>query len=177
MLPKDIFRIDMVLGYLAWALCIAAYVWPRLRAMDRIEAHRAIATFNSFRFFGLVFLLPGFVGPNLPQAFAGPAAYWDLATAVLAILALLTVRVRSFFWPLVWAFNLVGLTDLIMDTMRAVRVDLPSVAGQLGAGYAIPMLYVPALFWVHLLAFWLLLRPEHSRVASANVLVSPGATE
>ncbi|HXU20956.1 MAG TPA: hypothetical protein VN788_10280 [Verrucomicrobiae bacterium] len=177
MLPKDIFRIDMVLGYLAWALCIATYVWPRLRSMDRVEAHRAIATFNSFRFFGLVFLLPGFVGLSLPQAFAAPAAYWDLATAVLAILALLTVRVRSLFWPLVWAFNLVGLADLIMDTMRAVRVDLPSVAGQLGAGYAIPMLYVPALFWVHLLAFWLLLRPAHARVPSTHALVSPGATE
>ena len=64
MLAKDIFSIDMPLGYLAWALCIATYVWPRLRAMDQVEAHRAIATFHSFRFFGLAFLLPGFVGPN-----------------------------------------------------------------------------------------------------------------
>jgi hypothetical protein len=67
---KDIFRIDMALGYLAWALCIASYIGPRLRAMDRIAAHRAIATFHSFRFFGLVFLLPGFVGPHLPEGFA-----------------------------------------------------------------------------------------------------------
>jgi hypothetical protein len=160
MLPKDIFRIDMALGYLAWALCIATYVWPRLRAMDRGEAHRVIATLHSFRFFGLVFLLPGFVGPNLPGGFAAPAAYGDLVTGVLAILALLTVRVRFLFWPLVWAFNLVGLADLIIVTERAAfSVDLPSVAGQLGAGYAIPILYVPALFWTHLLAFWLLLRP------------------
>ena len=156
---KDIFYTDTALGYLAWALCIATYVWPRLKAMDRVEAHRAIATFNSFRFFGLVFLLPGFVGPNLPQAFAAPAAYWDLGTGVLAILALLTVRVRFLFWPLVWAFNLVGLADLVMDTVHGGSVNLPSVAGQLGAAYAILMLYVPALFWMHLLAFRLLLRP------------------
>ncbi len=71
---KDIFLIDMAMGYLAWALSIAAYVWPRLRAMDRVEAHRAIATFNSFRFFGLVFLLPGFVGPHLPEGWAAAAA-------------------------------------------------------------------------------------------------------
>jgi hypothetical protein len=156
---KDIFYIDTALGYLAGALCIATYVWPRLKAMDRVDAHRAIATFNSFRFFGLVFLLPGFVGPNLPQAFAAPAAYWDLGTGVLAILALLTVRVRFLFWPLVWAFNLVGLADLVMDTVHGVSVNLPSVAGYLGAAYAILMLYVPALFWMHLLAFRLLLRP------------------
>src|SRR5437762_13949637 len=162
MLAKDIFNIDMALGYLACALCIATYVWPRLRAMDRVAAHRGIATFNSFRFFGLAFLLPGFVGPNLPQGFATQAAYGDLVTALLAILALLTVRVRFLFWPLVWVFNLVGLADLVIDTARAVSVNLPSVAGQLGAGYAIPMLYVPALFWTHLLVFRLLLRPERA---------------
>jgi len=161
MLPQNIFRIDMALGYVAWALFMAAYVWPRLKTMDRVQAHRAIATFNSFRFFGLVFLLPGFVGPNLPEVFARTAAYGDLATGVLALLALMTVRVRSLFWPLVWAFNLVGFADLVIDTATAVRLNLPSVAGQLGAGYAIPMLYVPALFITHLLAFRLLLRPAH----------------
>jgi hypothetical protein len=156
---SKIFLIDMTLGYVAWALIIATYVWPRLRVMDRVEAHRAIATFNSFRFFGLVFLLPGFVGPNLPVGWATPAAYGDLATGLLAILALLTVRQRFLFWPLVWAFNLVGLADLVMATARASNMGLPSMAGQLGAAYAIPILYVPALFWMHLVALRLLLRP------------------
>ena len=177
MLAKDIFTLDMALGYLTWALCIATYVWPRLRAMDRVEAHRAIATFNSFRFFGLVFLLPGFVGPNLPPGFATPVAYGDLATALLAILALLAVHVRFLFWPLGWGFNLVGLADLVIDTARAVSVDLPSVAGQLGAGYAILMLYVPALFWTHLLAFWLLLRPGRAPARSADAPMALAATE
>jgi hypothetical protein len=174
---KDIFLIDMALGYLAWAICIATYVWPRLRAMDRVKAHHAIATFNSFRFFGLVFLLPGVVGLHLPEGWAAAAAYGDLATALLAILALLTVRVRSLFWPLVWAFNLVGLADLVMVTARAVSIDLPSMAGQLGAGYAILMLYVPALFWMHLLALWLLLRPAGASVRSAHTPMSLAATD
>ena len=67
----------------------------------RVDAHRAIATLHSFRFFGLVFVLPGVVGPNLPADFAVFAAYWDLATGVLAMLALLTVTgsVRSFGCP------------------------------------------------------------------------------
>ena len=55
---KDVFLIDMTLGSLAWALSVATYVWPRLRAMDRVEAHRAVATLDGFRFFGLV--LPAF---------------------------------------------------------------------------------------------------------------------
>jgi hypothetical protein len=174
---REIFLIDMALGYLVCALCIATYVWPRLRTMDPVQAHRAIATFNSFRFFGLAFLLPGFVGPNLPQGFARPAAYGDLATALLAILVLLTVRVRFLFWPLVWVFNLVGLADLVIATMRAVSVNLPSAAGQLGAGYAIPMLYVPALVWTHVLAFRLLLRAGRAPVRSGDAPASLAATE
>lgn len=158
MLPQAIFLIDMSLGYLAWGLCIAVYVWPWLKAMDRADAQRIIATFHSFRFFGLVFLLPGFVGPHLPQGFAASAAYGDFAAGLLAILALLMVRVRPLFWLLVFAFNVVGLGDLVIDTANAVRLHLPNVAGELGAAYAIPMLYVPALFWTHIVAFTLMLR-------------------
>jgi hypothetical protein len=177
MTPTAIFLIDMPLGYLAAALCIATYAWPRLRAMDRLQAQRAIATFHSFRVFGLVFLLPGFVGPHLPQAFAAPAAYGDFAAGLLAILALLTVRVRLLFWPLVLAFNLVGLADLVSDTLVGIRIGLPSLSGQLGAAYAILMLYVPALFWTHLLALWLLLRPAPARARSNEALRPLAATD
>jgi hypothetical protein len=67
---------------------------PRLRSMDAFEAHRVIATLHSCRFFGLVFILPGLVGPDLPSGFAAFAAYGDFATGVLAIMALLTVATR-----------------------------------------------------------------------------------
>ena len=93
--PKPSFQIHLVLGYVAWLLCFGVYVGPWLRSRGRVEAHRAIATLHSFRFFGLVFILPGVVGPNLPSSFAVFAAYGDLATGVLAMLALLTVRIRT----------------------------------------------------------------------------------
>jgi hypothetical protein len=169
MSASAIFQIDMALAYVAWALCVAKYIWPRLKNMDLVAAQRAIATLNSFRFFGLVFLLPGFVGPELPEAFATPAAYGDLATALLAISALLTVRIRGLFWPLVWASNLVGAADLIMNTAHAVRLDLPGIAGQLGAAYAIVILYVPLLLIMHGVAFYLLLRPAQAPGRSAPV--------
>src|SRR5947209_20027756 len=107
MSPQIIFQLQLILGYVAWLLCFGAYLWPRLKAMDRIEAQRAIATLHSFRFFGLVFILPGVAG-NLPTGFADFAAYGDFATGLLAILALLTVRIRPLFWLFVVAFNIVG---------------------------------------------------------------------
>ena len=112
MSSETIFQIHLVLGYVAWLLCFGVYGFPRLQAMDRVEAHRAIATVHSFRFFGLVFILPGVVGPHLQPDFASFAAYWDLATGVLAILALVIVRVRPLFWLFVIAFNLVGTGDV-----------------------------------------------------------------
>ena len=95
MSPATIFQIHLVLGYVPWLLCFGAYVWPALMAMERAEAQRAIATLHSFRFFGLVFLVPGVVGANLPSGFAVFAAYGDFATGVLAMLALLTFRIAS----------------------------------------------------------------------------------
>ena len=159
MSPEPLFQIHLVLGYVAWLLCFGAYVWPSLKSMDRVEAHRAIATLHSFRFFGLVFMLPGVVG-NLPAGFATFAAYGDFATGLLAILALLTVRIRPLFWLFVVAFNLVGVVDLIVDYYHATQLDLPAIAGQLGATYAIPIIYVPLLMITHVVAFYLLLRPQ-----------------
>ena len=132
--------------------------------MDLVAAQRAIATLHSFRFFGLVFILPGVVGPNLPVSFAAFAAYWDLATGVLAIFALLAVRIRPLFWLFVVAFNLVGVIDLILDYYHATQVGLPALAGQLGATYAIPIIYVPVLMITHVVAFYLLLRPQPNAV-------------
>jgi hypothetical protein len=125
-----------------------------------MEAQRVIATIHSFRFLGLVFLLPGVVGPHLRPSFAAFAAYADFATGVLAILALLTVSIRPLFWIFVVAFNAVGASDLLANYYHAIRIGLPALAGQFGAAYFIPILYVPVLMITHGLAFYRLLRPE-----------------
>jgi hypothetical protein len=160
MLPQIIFPLHLVLGYVACLLCFGAYILPRLKAMERMEAQRVIATIHSFRFFGLVFLLPGVVGPNLPTSFATPAAYGDFATGLLAIMALLTVRVRPLFWSFIVAFNLVGTVDILLAYYHAIEAGLPALAGQLGAAYAIPILYVPMLVITHVLAIYWLARPQ-----------------
>jgi hypothetical protein len=160
MSPAAVFQIHLVLGYVPWLLCFGAYVWPRLKAMDPVEAQRAIATLHSFRFFGLVFIVPGVVGPNLPADFATFAAYGDFATGVLAIVALLTVSTRPLFWLFVVAFNLVGTADIIVDYYHGNEVGLPALAGELGAAYAIPIIYVPVLMITHVAAFYLLARPQ-----------------
>jgi hypothetical protein len=168
MSAETLFRIHLVFGYVAWLLVFGAYILPWLKAMDRVQAHRAMAALHSFRFFGLVFILPGFVG-HLPAGFAVPAAYGDFATGVLAMLALATVRVRPLFWLFVGAFNLVGIGDLLIDYFDATKLGVAAMAGELGAGYAIPVLYVPILMITHVTALWWLVRTQ----PKAAPLMSP----
>jgi hypothetical protein len=158
MSPAIIFQTQLALGYVPWLLFFGAYAWPRIKAMSPVDAHRAIATLHSFRFFGLVFILPGVVGPNLPAGFATFAAYGDFATGVLAMLALAAVRIRALFWLLVVAFNAVGTVDILVDYYHGRTLAIPP--GQLAATYVIPIVYVPLLMITHIAAFYLMLRPR-----------------
>lgn len=158
MSTQMIFTLQLGLGYLACSLLFGAYVLPYLRSMRDMDAHRALATLHSFRFFGLVLLVPGVVGAGLPASFAQWAAYGDFATGLLALMALLTFRSRAIFWMFVVAFNIVGVLDLVLDYYHAVSSRLPEVAGQLGAAYVIPVIVVPFLMISHVAAFYLMLR-------------------
>jgi hypothetical protein len=157
MSPATIFDIHLVLGYVPWLLCFRAYIWPKFKSMGSFEAQRAIATLHSFRFFGLVLILPGVVG-NLPAGFATFAAYGDFATGLLAMLALLTVRIRPLFWLFVVAFNVVGMIDIIVDYYHGNQLGLAPLAGELGASYWVPIIYVPLLMITHVAAFYWLAR-------------------
>jgi hypothetical protein len=172
MSTETVFQIHLVSGYVAWLLCFGAYILPWLRAMDRFDAHRIIATLHSFRFFGLVFIVPGVAG-NLPAHFATVAAYGDFATGVLAMLALATVRIRPLFWAFVAAFNLVGIADLLIDYYDAIMAGVPANAGELGALYAIPIIYVPILMITHVVALYWLVRPQ---LTAAQALTGAAAS-
>ena len=56
------------------------------------------------------------------------AAYGDFATGLLAMLALLTVRIRPLFWLFVVAFNVVGAADIVVDYYHAIQLG-PSARG------------------------------------------------
>jgi hypothetical protein len=119
-----------------------------------------------------VFILPGVVG-TLPAGFARFAAYGDFITGVLALIALLTVRIPSLFRVFVIAFNVAGAADILIDYYHATVEGLPFVVGQLGATYWIPVLYVPVLMITHGIAFYLLLRRQR---ATSPAFAGPTAT-
>src|SRR5215467_8614041 len=116
---QALFGISVAFGFIAWGIVAAQYFWPLLRTQTRGDALRPLLLLHSFRFIGLAFLVKGVVAPELPAAFAVPAAYGDLIAALLALVALAALR-SGFGIPLVWVFNLWGSADLLNAFYQAV---------------------------------------------------------
>jgi len=155
------FFVSIAFSLIAWGIVTARYIWPELRHRERAEALRPLLILHSFRFIGLAFLVPGVVSPDLPAAFAHPAAYGDLIAAILALLALWSLR-SSAGVAVAWIFSLWGSADLLNAFYQANRAGL--LAGQLGAAYFLPTLIVPLLAITHGLAFRILLQHQPASV-------------
>ena len=84
-----LFFVSIAFSLIAWGVVAARYIWPELRSRPLTEALRPLLILHSFRFIGLAFIIPGVVSPDVPAAFAHPAAYGDIIAAILALLSLL----------------------------------------------------------------------------------------
>jgi hypothetical protein len=155
-----LFGLSILMSFLAFGIVTKVCIWPQLRIMNRRDALIPLVMPHMFRFIGLSFLVPGVVSPSLPQAFAIPAGYGDLAAAILAGIATLALAARaSWAIPMVWVFNVVGAGDLL-HAIYLGRIGVGIEPGTLGAAFFIPAVIVPALLVTHGLMFWLLLRPK-----------------
>ncbi len=163
-----LFGISAVFGLIAWGVVAWLYIWPALRKLPRPENLKPILLLHGFRFLGLAFVVPGVVSRDLPASFAQPAAYGDLSTAILALIALAALGTRAGTLA-VWVFNIVGAADLLFAFYLGSRISLPESPGLLGAAYFILAAYVPLLLITHGLAFRLLLQRERV-VISRNKL-------
>jgi hypothetical protein len=76
--PHFAFRLSVPFGLIAWGVVTAIYIWPALRGLSPVDAIRPLLLLHSFRYIGLAFLVPGTVSPELPAAFARPAALGDI---------------------------------------------------------------------------------------------------
>jgi hypothetical protein len=157
MLSTALFGITIAFSFVVWGVVARHYFWPALGGRSRADAVRPILFLHAFRFMGLTFLIPGVVSPDLPASFARQVAYGDLATAILALLALAMLDSKLSAASL-WLFNIVGAVDLLNAYYQGNRISL--VPGQLGAAYVIPTLVVPLLLVTHVLVFRIMLRTQ-----------------
>jgi len=167
MSPQVSYGISVALSFVSWGVVAGRYVWPALRSRPRAAALRPILLLHSFRFVGLAFLVPGVVSPDLPAAFARPAAYGDLATATLALLGFAALPSRLGV-VLVWAFNVVGTLDLLNAFFQGDRTGVGTAPGLQGAAYFIPTVLVPLLIVTHAVVFRLLLQRDAALASNSG---------
>ena len=152
------FFISYAVAFIAFSLIGKWYIWPVIRDRN-ITALSPLLLYACLRVNGLMFLMPGLVSPDLPAAFAVPTAYGDLTAVILALIALWAIRRESAAAvPLVWIFNIVGVTDLIYANIVTFTEQVDPA--QLGAAYYLAVLNVPAMIVVHIMIFMYLLRSK-----------------
>jgi hypothetical protein len=151
------FFVSIAFSLVGWGIVTARYIWPELRQRERAEALRPLLMLHSFRFIGLSFLVPGVVSPDLPPAFAHPAAYGDLIAAILALFSLRLLPSTAGV-AAGWIFSVWGSADILNAFYQANHAGL--LAGQLGAAFFLPTVIVPLLLITHGLAFRILLQHQ-----------------
>jgi hypothetical protein len=150
--PIVLFGIQFTLSLAAYALLAWWYLAPRLARLPREAALVPLVWIHVARVVGGTILAPGAVDSAVPMDFRTMIGYGDMATAVLALVALIALRLR---WrgaiALVWLFLAVGLLDTVNAIIESMRYSVFTFA--LGVNWVIVTAYVPALLVSSVLIF------------------------
>jgi hypothetical protein len=147
----NILTFNLVFSTLVFWIAARIYLLPKLPELRPQVVLLPILLLHSFRHLGMMFLAPGATYAGIPPEFAYPAAFGDLLTALLALVAIPAVaKNASIARLLVWLFNVVGTVDLINAIVLATIYE---ASPYMGAAYWIPAFWVPALLVTHYITF------------------------
>ena len=157
--PIVLFSIQFTLSLAAYALIAWWYVAPRLSMLPRDVALVPLVWVHAFRIIGGTILAPGAVDATVPMEFRTMIGYGDMATALLALVALVALRfhLRGAIL-LVWLCLTVGLVDTVNAIIQSMRFSV--FTHGLGVNWVIVTMYVPALLVSSVLIFIQLRRPS-----------------
>ncbi len=150
---QAIFGLQFLLSLVATSLIIKWTVSSWLNKQTLTVALFWLVLPHTFRHIGMLFLVPDLQVQPIPETFAIPAAYGDLAAGILALIACIALRSAwTVALAIVWVFNLVGAIDLI-NALRQV-----DIAPYFGVTWYIPTFYVPLLLVTHYMIFMRLIK-------------------
>jgi len=161
MKPFVLFGIQFTFSLVAYALAAWWYLAPRLARLPREMALVPLVWIHVLRIAGGTILAPGAVGDAVPMGFRAMIGYGDMLTALLALVALIALRLRlRYAIALVWLFVSVGLLDTLNAIVQSNRYSVFNET--LGVNWVVVTLYVPALLVSSVLILIHLLRPSQS---------------
>ena len=151
-----ILPLNLVANTVIFYVAARIYLWPHFSRLRPQQILVPILLLHSTRHLGMMFLTRGATYPGLPPAFAYPAAFGDLMTAILAFIAIpLVLHGSRAAKPAVWIFNVFGTIDLLGAITTATIFN---AAVEMGPAYWIPVFWVPLLLVTHYVTFVLLRR-------------------
>src|SRR5262249_18081174 len=104
-------------------------------------------------------LAPGAADAAVPADFRTMVGYGDIATAILAVLALIMMRTKfSGKLAFTWLFVVVGTVDTVNAIIQSIRFSVFNYP--LWINWLIVTAYVPALIVSSILIFVYLLKPK-----------------
>jgi len=156
-----VLAVQSTLSLVAFALIARWHVAPRLATLPREDALVALLWVQVFRYAPLTLYAPGQVDPRIPAEVAAAVAFGDLAAGLVALVALVAVKLRvPGAIALTWIFTVVGIGDLVVATLKAVGSEMYTFA--MGWNWYILNFYVPMLVVGHVMIIHLLTRPSRA---------------
>jgi len=153
-----IFILQFALSIVVVGLLAKWYAVPWLAEKSFYVVLMILLVPHAFRHVGMSFLVPALNQPDMPMNFSTAAAYGDLLSGLLALMALIALKSRwSIAIPLVWIFSIVGTVDLI----NALRQD--GAILYMGATWFIPTFLVPVLLVTHVMVWARLIKHTRSQ--------------
>jgi hypothetical protein len=142
--PIVLFGAQFTFFLVAYALAAWWYLSPRLARLPKELSLVPLLWIHAFRMVGGTILAPGSVDASVPSDFRTMIGFGDMATALLALLAVTALRARfRGAIALVWLTLAVGLLDTVNAIIQSMRDSV--FAHPLGLNWVIVTAYVPAL--------------------------------
>ena len=153
----DLATANLIASLLTYVIAITIGVWYLAPAVQRRSLTDALALllwFHAFRHVAMqIFSAAEVGGLNATEGAQRTIAFGDLATTILALIAIWALRYRlTAARPLVWPTLVVGIVDLISATITAIDQQLTDTATDFS--WFILAFYVPFLWVTAIMLIW-----------------------
>ena len=152
------FRLSVVI----FSLVAKWYIAPALNKLELYKALVPLFLVHTLRYLPSTAFAPGQIGSDVPMQAMSRIAYGDLASAILALVAVMFLRCR---WPgalkVAWVVNIVASLDWLYASFLAASNQL--IAHVLGGNWYIVHYYVPVIGVIHVMIFLRLFKGDPKR--------------
>jgi hypothetical protein len=152
-----LFGVQFTLSLIIFALVAKWYITPALNKLPLQAALVPLFLVHAMRYLPSSAFAPGQVDPKLPMDAMAGIAYGDLASAILALIAVVFLRNGWFgALALAWVVNVVTSLDWLNAGYLAAASQL--VTYRMGGNWYIISYYVPVIGVIHVMIFARLLK-------------------